>query len=890
MPPSLVEKYELILAADPRSRVFVELARALAEGGDLARAVEVCRRGLEHHPGSIQGRLVWAKALLLGGDPDAAMGQIESAMAIDPANPYACNLAAELLVQHGMLARAAPVLEKAATMQPANETVRQWLAEARGEAEGRPAEPAAVSASAGEEVAGSPPSVEQGPALSPGRSGETLDLGPSPDGTPAAPGATEEPSADLNVPRTSAPSLTPPPLASRAPNSTPSPPPIRRPITDPRFALSMLPQEVRPPARDKPSSTPAPTASEAARIAHEYERELRMKLVDVPEPPPSFWRRHWIAVLSAGLAFLVAAGGGTTYVLVRRQHRAQEVRANVESAKKGLARDTVGALREAARVLAEARDLDPAHREAASLSAEVAALLASDHGDAPARELAQRLVASGRAGEGALAARYLLASTPAERREQADPIASAPAQAGPLIQALAGEVLLARGETESGLKRLEVAASASPPTLRALADLGDHYRRKGDQEQALGYYQAALAAHRTHPRAAIGAAEVRLALGRELGSALRDLRAVEADTGSAPAIADRVRFELAFARLLAAAGERTAAAERLDRAAEKLGAQGEAAATIAEIHLASGAMDRAVAEAQEAVKLAPRDLGRRLLLARALAGRGRYRDLIGATEGLDAREIRLWRGVARYELREYAKARSELEQTRRDGKMPAEAAAYYALAEFGLGRETQAQALLRTLTSLKTPPAIAFVAQGQLEQARGRAANAESDFRAAVLRDPSSLEGNCALGRLLLAQGRSADALPFLERAALVNPFHVEVRIALARARLAGGNARAAREELATVLASDPHHAEALRAASAAALADHDPTAARRAADRAIATDPRNADSWLAAARAALAQGELKPAQRFAQRAAKLGRGSAADEARRLLAEAKRKR
>jgi predicted Zn-dependent protease len=311
------------------------------------------------------------------------------------------------------------------------------------------------------------------------------------------------------------------------------------------------------------------------------------------------------------------------------------------------------------------------------------------------------------------------------------------------------------------------------------------------------------------------------------------------------------------------------------------------AAAIAEIHLAAGAMDRAAAEAEQAVRLAPGDQASRVLLARALAGLGRYRQLLTSTEGFEGREIRLWRGVAHYELREYARARSELDRTRRAGKMPTEAAAYYALAEFAQGREPQARALLRTLTSLPSPPAIAFVARGQIDRARHRMSSAESDFETAVLRDPASLEGNCALGRLLLSAGRSADALPFLEKASLVNPFHAEARIALARAHLAGGDARAAREELAAILASEPRNAEALRAASAAALADHDPGAAQRSAELAVSVEPRNGDSWLAAAKAALARGNPKAAQRFAQKAVKLARGSASVEARHLLAEAK---
>jgi lipopolysaccharide biosynthesis regulator YciM len=81
MAPSLVEKYEIILAADPKSRVFVELAKVLVERGDHGRAAQVCRKGLEHHPASVQARVLLGRALLAGGDERAALIELESAAA-----------------------------------------------------------------------------------------------------------------------------------------------------------------------------------------------------------------------------------------------------------------------------------------------------------------------------------------------------------------------------------------------------------------------------------------------------------------------------------------------------------------------------------------------------------------------------------------------------------------------------------------------------------------------------------------------------------------------------------------------------------------------------------------------------------------------------------------
>ena len=857
MPVLPVEKYEIILAADPRSRIFVELARALSDRGDFARAVEVCRQGVGHHPDSIQGRVQWARALLDSGDTDGAVGQLEAAIALEPQNPLAYNLAAELLLPRALHAKALPILEKAAELQPGNEKVRARLEEARAAA---------------------------GPA------GATLTAAPTATAAPT-PIAASTPAVAAAAAAIDAlpPPRTPPPLRAEA-----RPPPVRREGEGRRPArrgLSQIMEAAPAPAPARPEPAPAADGAEAARIAGQYETELRQKLLRDAEPPRSFARRHWLAILAVSLAVVVLGGGGLTYRLVRHRNRAEEVKRDVASARKGLARDTVGALREAGKVLEEARELDPENREALSLAAQVAALLGSDHGDEAARDLALKLAATGQAGEGGLAARYLLAATPSERTAYAEPITTAPGAAGPLVQTLAGEALLVRGDADGAARRLEAAARATPPMLRALADLGDLYRQQGRAEEALPYYRAALSAHPTHPRAAVGAAEVRLALGRELVDSLRELRAVEADPQSAPRPRDRLEFELTMAKVLAATGERAAAAERLDRVTARLGPRAEVAAAMAEIHLASGAFGDAEAEAQRAVRLAPKDVSYRILLARAEDGRGHWREMLRSTEGQQAREIRLWRGMAFYQLRDHRRAKAELERTARDGKMPAEAAAWYALAELGLGREPQARAVLERLVSLKSPPSVAFVAAGKLELAGGRTEAAERHFRSAVERDPSSLEGHCALGRLLLARGQPRDAAPFLERAARLNPFHAEARLALGNARLAAGDARGARDEYGGVLEIEPRSGDALRGLAAAWLAERKPGEARRAAERATVSDPRNPRSWLSAARAALADGDGRAARRHAERALKIApRGETAAEARKILQDAKQRR
>ncbi|HYG67283.1 MAG TPA: tetratricopeptide repeat protein, partial [Anaeromyxobacteraceae bacterium] len=607
MAPSIVEKYEQILAADPRSRIFVELAKALLERGDAARAIEVCQRGLEHHPSSILGRVIWGRALLETGDVRAALDHFDIAIALDPGSPYAYNLVGEALVKRGLFREALPVLARAAELQPADARVQAWLDEAMRRAR----EPAPAPAPAETEEAASSISV-RGEPVEPRTEGarppEAEQTAPYPIPTVAAPAAPELPPDEAVTVTVPLPQQRPPPLKH------PTPPPTRE-VTSPRFVLSMLPGEARddfdrvvpaaPAAPAVPAPTPTPDPDAAAAIAARYEQELREKLLaEAAPPPPGLLRRHRGAVAIA--AVLVAlAGAVATYLVVRSRGRAEEAAGAAARARVGIARDTRAALEQAAEALARARE-HVASPELTALAAEANAILAAEHGDEDAGRLARALAADPAAGEGALVARALLAATPAERKTAEQAVLATGSAASPLVQALAGRILLARGEADAGRGRLLLAAAATPPILRALADLGDAALAAGDPEGALSYHLAALEKMPTHPRAAAGAAEARLALRRDLPAALRTLEAVEADAGSAPPLDLRERHELAVARVLAATGRRDDAALRLARAGERLGKRAAISAALAELHLAVRDWDRAEAEAARAVSLEPK--------------------------------------------------------------------------------------------------------------------------------------------------------------------------------------------------------------------------------------------------------------------------------------------
>ncbi len=885
---SLVEKYEKIFAADPRSRIFVELAKALVERGEHARAAEVCQKGLEHHPSSILGRVIWGRALLESGDAKGAMDHFEIAIALEPSSPYAYNLVGEALLKKEMHREALPVIARAAELQPADARVKGWLEEAKRRALGEVGAPT----NAAEAKSESPP---------PAASGDGAPAQPQ-GAAAAAPSGTESPPAGAGE----APPRAGKDDAASAPdaptNGASQPPPLppgqrtQSPSERERSLLQMIPgatREMKPPgaatrARIEAISGPADPA-EAARIAAQYERELREKLMSAPEPPPPFLHRHRRSVIAGAIAVAIGAAAAVYVVVEARNAKVLAATAGARG-RAGLARDTLASLREAHRLLSEARRRSKGGPEIVSLAAQVAAVLAVDHGDDAAREVARGLETDPAAGDGAVAARWLLAEGGAQRKAEAAVLAAAPTSA-PLLHALAGRILVARGDVKSGRKHFDIAARANPPLLRALSDLGDAELAGDDPDSALAFYGAALAAHATHARSAVGAAEARLLLGRDLAASRKQLEAIEADPGSAPPRDLRVRYEIAFARVVAATGDPGPAADRLTKAVESLGERSELADALAEVHLAARAWSKAEAVAVRAVKREPRADGHRLLLARAQNGRGRFADALAATEGQDGRAFRLQRAIARYGLGQYRQALVELGKTAREGRIPADAAVWYALTEVALGRPDRARTLLEKLASAKNPPPLVDVALGRALEAQGDDGEAEKAYRAAVEREPVAPEGHAALGRFLLAHERSADAVAPLERAAKLDPSDVAVRRSLGEARLAAGNPSAARADFDFVLLATPRDSSVLRLLSAAWLAEGQPAEARRAADQAALFAPRDPAVLVAAARAALAAGDADGAKRFAARALKArARGPDAVEARRIAGEAGKKR
>lgn len=787
MAPSIIEKYQQILAADPRSRIFVELARALLERGEFRQAMEVCRAGLEHHPQSILGRVTWGRALLAAGDATGAGDQFDVAIGIDPGTPYGYNLVGEALIGAGLFREALPVLSRAVELQPADATAKTRLEEARRRASGG----TAVAIPAAPEAASDPPEALAARRAAPTRVGIPAAAEPARGAqpTPSIAAAPEEGPTDEMTLRLAFDELPAEPDHVE-PASPAAPPPVltagRGGLPGPRTLLGILPPPEAETSR-APAPASAPVAAEAARVASAYERELREKAEQAAVQADAPSRRGRLAALVSLVVVLAGAGG--TFAWFRAQSRAEELERALREARAGLARDTRGALTLAAEVLQKARATSPRDPRLLSLVAQVNGVLAADHGDAPARALARELTDGAVAGDGALAARWLVAGSAADKAEAAKALLSTPAGATPepIIHRLAGEVLVAHGELDLGRTRLEKAAGASPPQLAALASLGDSFLKAGDGERALAWFEGALRAHPTHPRSVMGAAEARLALGRPLEPSLSELAAVERDATSPPPVGERLRFELTYARVLAATGELTGALRRLTLAAGALGDSSRLASTRAEVLLDARRWDEAEAAAARAVRLEPKAIEHRVLLARSRNGAHRFPAALQALEGQDGRPVWLERAIALHGLGRQEQARAALERTIRDGKMSAEAATWYARADVALGRTDRAVELLTKLAAAKGASALVQATLGEALLAARRPVEAEVACRAAMARDARSSDGPRCLGQVLLGTGRPGEAVAPLEKAVGLDPADAEAKRLLAAAKAPAG-------------------------------------------------------------------------------------------------------
>jgi cellulose synthase operon protein C len=890
MAKSLVERYEEILAEDPTSHLFVELANSLVDKGDNARAIAVCQQGVLHNQSSVAGRVVWGKALINLGRPAEAMEQFDRAVAVNREDPYAYHLICEVLLSKGLYRSALPLLRKATLLAPDDEELRTWKEQTQGA------------------LTGGPPPVVRPSSRTLAETMERTDPGnqrPAP-GAPAAP-----------VPASAPPVLTPVPVAPAAAAPSPSPvprslPPGLSPVLASLSDLGVAPSPsttrdiipvplLREPspreegdAADGPLNGSAgvlseiPEFSEASTvptlaraglstqateaIAKEFEQKLRAK-VEEAHQKKSLLQRHWAKLSLAVVAAVALAAGSWAFLHTRTVNQGRDLRDALSSARKAYAFDTEAGYRQGLESLRQAVSMDARSEEAWALTALGHARLFAEHGGA-AEERTQAEQALARPGVAvqvpglALVSRWLLTEPPARAAGKAAVVGS------PLdlteVHELAGRILLEGGDAKTAVLRFKRALELQGANVRALVALADYYREAGDDANALTFYTTASQVSPTHPERVLGQAESELSLGQDVGSSVLAVEKLAAP-GDALTAVQKARRSLVLGRLLSATGAHALAVQTLTEGAKAFPERSfDFQLALGHALRGSGDMPTAQAAFEAALKVRPKSEEAREGLARVLLARDREREVLQRFATDEGRKLALVRGEAAVRLKDWKRARAELARTQVAGRVPVEAVALLALADAAEGDADKAVSLLeRTQASSKRPRSEVSVALGKIMWQRGVLDEARAQFEQAM-KDPRDWEGACALGRLLLSKGAPEKAVEPLSISVQRNGSHGESRHALSRALLALGHGEDGLRQAEAWLQDNPASAAASRDVAFAEAQLGRLKEAEGHLARALQREPADVDAQRLHAQLLFAKGDVRGGMQALERANRL--------------------
>jgi len=106
------------LQEDPTSRVFAPLAESYRRLGRIEEAIEICQRGLEHHPDFHGGRVALAKCYLDKHRHQDAQRELERVVHLAPENLLAQRLLGDSLLAQGLDKQALHAYKMASLLAP----------------------------------------------------------------------------------------------------------------------------------------------------------------------------------------------------------------------------------------------------------------------------------------------------------------------------------------------------------------------------------------------------------------------------------------------------------------------------------------------------------------------------------------------------------------------------------------------------------------------------------------------------------------------------------------------------------------------------------------------------------------------------------------------------
>lgn len=123
--PSTLAQYEKSLQKDPKSKIFAALADAYREVGQIAKAEEVARKGIQAHPDYVGGYVALGRILCQKKEYEAAVPTLQKAAEIAPENILAYQLLGTCYIELKQPKEALKAHKMALFLNPLSERSRQ---------------------------------------------------------------------------------------------------------------------------------------------------------------------------------------------------------------------------------------------------------------------------------------------------------------------------------------------------------------------------------------------------------------------------------------------------------------------------------------------------------------------------------------------------------------------------------------------------------------------------------------------------------------------------------------------------------------------------------------------------------------------------------------------
>jgi predicted regulator of Ras-like GTPase activity (Roadblock/LC7/MglB family) len=122
-----IAKCQKILEADPNSQIFAALAEAYRKKGEVSKALEVCRKGIEMHPDYASAYIVLAKVFADQNNFNEADRQLQKAIEVGGRTRSVDLLQSEIYIKLGYKDKARNILFKLQKSDPHNDVIKNLL-------------------------------------------------------------------------------------------------------------------------------------------------------------------------------------------------------------------------------------------------------------------------------------------------------------------------------------------------------------------------------------------------------------------------------------------------------------------------------------------------------------------------------------------------------------------------------------------------------------------------------------------------------------------------------------------------------------------------------------------------------------------------------------------